>query len=257
MMKLTDARAAGLVTAAAFTASAAHIVSVVSETNPLAVALAYPLGIDGLIYVGLRAMQGGRNIVGGTALLIGAAYSLLFNADAENAITMDPLLIAASMPVCFFAAVLIAHTAKPVAEQEAREVVREVPVEVVREVERVVREYPELLPIAPFSTMDVKPRAAVAARKPRAPRIESKVETPGTPGRKVGWDVPKAVALMDEGRSTVEIAGMLPAPFKSIQRARRVLDLVRTTDLGDVEIRAAIQNQLSLATIAAIRKAAK
>ncbi len=247
MMKLTDARAAGLVTAAAFTASAAHIVAVVNETNPLGVALAYPLGIDGLIYVGLRAMQGGRNIVGGTALLIGAVYSLLFNADAENAITMDPLLIAASMPVCFFAAVLIAHTAKPAAEPEVREVVREVPVEVVREVERVVT--PTLLPIVPFT-----PRRAVAARKPRAPRVESKV---GIPGRKVGWDVPKAVALMDEGRSTVEIAEMLSAPFKSIQRARRVLAHVRTGILSDAEICNAINAQLSTSTIAAIRKAAK
>lgn len=255
-MKIKSEYVPGMVTAAAFTASAAHIVSVVDQTNPLLVAFAYPLGIDGLIYVGIDAMQKGRKAVGTVALLVGSLYSLLFNADAENALTMHPLLIAASMPVCLFASFLIAYTGRKPVEPEVRivevEKVVEVPVEVRVEVpvEKIVREYPTLLPIAP-------PAKKAAPRRPRpTPKATSSEVETKTAGRSIGWDIAEAVRLMDEGKTNDEVGSKVGVASKQIQRSRRVLGFVRSSDMTDAEIRETIGNQLSIATIAAIRKAA-
>ena len=59
-LNIKSEAAAGVVAGASFIASAGHIVSVVNETNALAFALVYPIGIDGLLYVGIRAVQTGR-----------------------------------------------------------------------------------------------------------------------------------------------------------------------------------------------------
>lgn len=249
-MKIKAEYVPSMVTAAAFTASAAHIVSVVNETNPLLVAFAYPLGIDGLIYVGIDAMQKGRKAVGALALFIGSAYSLLFNADAENAIHMDPMLIAASMPVCLFASFLIAYSGKKTASEVVERIVEKV-VEI--PVERIVTAYPTLLPIAPPAAKPA-PRKTVAAPKPR-PAISSRPETK-TAGRSISWDVAEAVRLMDEGKTNDEVGSKVGTAPKQIQRARRVLGFVRSSDMTDAEIRETISNQLSMPTIAAIRKAA-
>lgn len=251
-MKIKSEYVPTMVTAAAFTASAAHIVTVVNETNPLLVAFAYPLGIDGLIYVGIDAMQKGRKAVGAVALLIGSAYSLLFNAQAEKALEMPKLLIAASMPVCLFASFLIAYTGKAAKVAEVVERIVEVEKLVEVPVEKIVREYPTLLPIAP-------PAAKPAPRKPAAPRqpkpTSSEVETK-TAGRSISWDVAEAVRLMDEGRTNDEVGTKVGTAPKQIQRARRVLGFVRSSDMTDAEIRETISNQLSIPVIAAIRKVA-
>lgn len=213
---LSSHRAAGLVTAAAFTASAAHIVTVVDQTNWIGFALAYPLGIDGLIYVGIRALQEGRKAAGLLAVFVGAVYSLLFNADAENAIQMDPLLIAASMPVCLFASFVIVHTGQAkTPEVEIREVVKE------------VRTYPELLPIAPFSVTQVRPVSPAPVLpvpvSPAAPRVPRTSRTQ--------WDVLKAVHILmdpEDTRTDANIGDLVGVGAKMIQRTRRAVRLLKS-----------------------------
>jgi len=253
---LKSPTAAGAVTLASFAASAQHIVSVVNETNPLAVSLVYPIGIDGLLYVGIRAMQTGRKKVGAVALLVGAAYSLLFNADAENAIKMDPLLIAASMPICFLAAILIESTAK-----QAEEI--EVPAAAPQIVTKTVA--PALLPIVPFvkplpapaprwvhagirHTLPIVPLAApAAAPKPKpAPRPETKTDAPKTEakpsaGRVASWDVEKAVRLHADGRTDEDVLllvdGLTAKPWQRTKRAIKIMTQdASTTDESVSEI---------------------
>jgi hypothetical protein len=245
-MKLTKSpTAAGVVTAAAFAASAAHIFSVVAESNSPYVSWVYPIGIDGLIFVGLRAMQTGRKAVGGIALGIGAAYSLMFNAHAEHAFTMPAWLIAAAMPICFFAAVLIETTASK--EAEVEEIAPQIITKTVA---------PALLPIVPFTP---KPVAA-----PKAPRIERPVSAaPVSPagrtsgGRVASWDVEKAVALIEDGRTDVDVLatvdGLTAKPLQRTKRAVRLL--AEDASRSDVEV-ATVVGQ-SAAHIARVRAAMK
>lgn len=240
--------AAGIVTAAAFAASAAHIVKVVDATNPIGVALAYPIGIDGLIFVGIRAMQTGRKGVGAVALFIGAAYSLLFNAHAEGALTMHPMLIAASMPVAFFAAVLIETTAKPAVEAEPE----------VRVVEKIVEKVvpPALLPIAPLAPK-AAPKAPTYRRPVSAAPVSPAAGRTGA-GRIATWDVEKAVEIIkdEDGRTNEEIAAVVGTNAKAVQRTRRAYVLITTTDKTDEEINVEMKNSVSVAHIARVRAAA-
>lgn len=229
-----DRLVAGAVAGAAFIASAAHIVSVVGETNHIIFALAYPLGIDGLIYIGIRAAQSGRRWAGFFGILVGAVYSMLFNADAEGAIEMHRMLVAISMPVSMLVSFGIVHGNHG----------KKAPVEPVeRIVEKVVQVevpvLPELLPIVPFQpTVQTVRNASV----------------PTGQGRKVTWDVEKAISLMDEGRTNDEIASVLGVGVKSLQRTRRVLTMVRdTTDADDL---IAIRGQVSTGHVARVRAAA-
>lgn len=211
-LNLRSETAAAIVAGASFTASAGHIVTVVNETNPIALALVYPIGIDGLIYVGIRALQSRRPIAGLSALLIGGFYSLAFNAHAEGAVHMGALLIAASMPVCMMVAFVIEATAKKAEEvkPETREVVKT----------ETVRVYPELLPIVPPAK-----RPAVAARKPRPAAVTARTETKG--GRVAAWDVEKAVRLLADGRTDADILaavdGLTAKPWQRTKRAARMI----------------------------------
>ncbi len=223
-MKISSHAAAGVVTGAAFIASAAHIVAVVDETNWIGFALAYPIGIDGLIFVGIKALQERRVKAGLMAVLIGAVYSLLFNADAEQALKMDPLLIAASMPVCLFASFVIVHTGHRVVEHVCPEPERvEVPGP-----ERVVyvdREVPASGRVVP-----VEGRSGTRfVRAPEVPASPAPVRTRVPVSRgSVSWDVDLAVKLMAEGtRTDTEIGSQVGTGYKMIQRARRALNLLR------------------------------
>lgn len=237
-LNLKSPSAAGIVAGAAFIASAGHIVSVVDETNPIWFALAYPIGIDGLIYVGIRAMQTQRFISGGIALLIGAIYSLAFNGHAEGAFTMPALMIASSMPVAMFAAFLIEATGEKTPE----------PIEEPKTVA------PTLLPIAPFVPKPVRVQATVTKT---AKAVETKPETKAlTDGRKTGgrvasWDVEKAVALLMDGRTNDEVASMVGTNAKAVQRTRRVLKTTGTdAEVGTI-------TGLSAAHVARVRAAMK
>jgi len=256
-----DEIVAGGVAGAAFFASAAHIVSVVHETNHLAFSLVYPLGIDGLIYVGIRAVQQGRKKAGFAAILVGALYSLAFNAHAEGAFTMSKLLVAASMPIAMLVSFAIVHTGHkveeipaPVATPIAVPVAKPIPARVSYPVRpALVRPATAFLPIVPKAA-PVRIKATVPVRPtPTRPAITVR---PSTTGRTIAWDVRVAVELMDEGRTNDEIGTKVGTAPKQIQRARRVLGFVRTTAMTDTDIHATITGALSLPVIAAIREAA-
>ncbi len=248
-MKFTKSpTAAGIVAGAAFIASAGHIVHVVSETNPVWFALAYPIGIDGLIYVGIRAMQNRRFVSGAIALLIGAVYSLAFNGHAEGAFTMPPLMIASSMPVAMFAAFLIEAIGEPEKEIEAPAAAPQIITKTVA---------PALLPIVPFAPKPIAPKPTVKAiASPAGRTVFVKDETPKTDGRKTGgrtagWDVEKAVALIEDGRTNAEVASTVGTNEKAIQRTRRAMK----TEGTDAEV--ATITGLSAAHVARVRAAMK
>lgn len=226
-MKFTKTpSAAAIVAGASFIASAGHIVSVVDETNPIWFALAYPIGIDGLIYVGIRAMQGKRFLAGAVALLIGAIYSLAFNAHAEGALTMPALMIASSMPVAMFAAFLIEHSGEKAEEIEA----------------------PAPAP-APVHVPATVPAPVKIAAKPTRPAI-----TDGRKGsgRTAAWDVEKAVRLLADGRTNEEIASTVGTNTKAIQRTKRAGRMIED-GMADAEIATTVG--VSVAHVARIRAA--
>lgn len=248
-----DELVAGGVALAAFLSSAQHIYAVCALAgNPGLVAAIHPLGIDGLVYIGIRAMQRGNKGAGASAIAYGALYSLAFNAASYGAFPMPTWALAACMPLAMVFAFLIVHgghgkIVEPI-EEEARvvEVIRtverivevdvEVPVEVIRTVEKIVEvDVPTYVPVpsrtrpapaspsnpgqsVPSLDVDVKPRT-----RPRDVDVDAT-----RAGRTAAWDVEKAVALLDEGRTHQEIGDAVGISFKPIQRTARALRLIRT-----------------------------
>lgn len=244
--------APAIVAGAAFLASAGHIVSVVDATNPLFFALAYPIGIDGLLYVGIKAMRERRYVVGTIGLLIGAFFSLAFNAHAENALRMDPLLIAASMPVCLLAAFVIEHIgskAVEIVEIEKIVEVEKIVTETV-EVEKIVTVLPDLLPIVPLAPKS-KPEPKKTETKKDAPRTQAGA------GRVAAWDVEKAVRLHADGRTDEDVLllvdGLTAKPW---QRTKRAIKIITQDASATDESVAGIVGQ-SAAHVARIRAAMK
>lgn len=228
-----DSLVASGVAGAAFFASAAHIVEVVSETNHVAFALVYPLAIDGMIYIGIRALQSGRKFAGFSAIFTGAAYSLLFNAHAENAITMNPLLIAASMPIALLVSFIVVHTGHKTEEKaEVKEV------EKIVEIEKIVTVAPKLLPIVPAAPKPtvvptMNRRGGTTFVKADAPE-PAPVRT-STAGRKAKWDVEEAVRLLTDGRTDAEVMDASGVTDKPLQRTKRVIRLLSdTTDSAEM-----------------------
>jgi hypothetical protein len=230
-LNLKSETAAAIVAGAAFIASAGHIITVVNESNPWFVTPAYPIGIDGLIFVGIRAMQTGRKLAGTIALLIGAAYSLAFNAHAEGAITMSRFAIAASMPVCMFAAFLIEALGRKVEEVEPIVEIREVIVEKV--VEKIVEVPVEVVKIV------------------KTDRTDGPARTNSGAGRIAAWDVEKAVRLIADGRTNEDVAEAVGTNAKAIQRTRRALTLM--DEMTDEEIVTTMKNSISAAHVARVR----
>lgn len=107
-----DQLVAGGVAIAAFACSAQHIYQVAYDSgNPVPIALVHPLGLDGLIYIGMRAVQNGRRWQGWLATVYGVAMSLTFNAVSYADIAMPPAVMAVAMPLALVLAVLvIGHT---------------------------------------------------------------------------------------------------------------------------------------------------
>ncbi len=268
-LNLRSETAAAVVAGASFIASAGHIVKVVAETNALLLALVYPVGIDGLIYVGIRALQSGRRVAGTFALLIGGFYSLAFNAHAEGALHMPKLLIAASMPVCMMVAFVIEATgrkAEPVEEPAAPAA----PIET--EWDR-MQERVEMRLRAEHALHVEEMKAEFAAkfealRPVEAAPVSAAVVAPAsrpaiTDGRKAGGrvetrDVEQAVEIMrdEDGRTNEEIASIVGTNAKAVQRPRRAYVLITTTDKTDEEINEDMKNSISVAHIARVRAAA-
>jgi hypothetical protein len=214
-----DEIVAGGVAVAAFAASAQHIFHVCAVAgNPPLVAALHPAGIDGLIYIGIRAMQGGNKRAGGFAIAYGAVYSLAFNAASYGGLKMPVWALAACMPLAMFFAFLIVHAAPKPAAEPAPEVVAGPASEIVAEAEQI--------------TMD----AVTYIPRPSETRTGRTDGTDGR-GRVAKWDVEKAIRLMDEGRTNAEIASTLgDVGEKPVQRTRRALGLVRSSDATDAEI---------------------
>jgi hypothetical protein len=245
--------AAGIVAGAAFIASAGHIVSVVSETNPIWFALAYPIGIDGLIYVGIRSLQEKRFLSGTIALLIGAVYSLAFNAHAEGALVMPALMIASSMPVAMFAAFLIEAFGAKDADIEAPAAAPQIITKTVA---------PALLPIAPFAPKPVAAPKVIAVASPAGRTVfvkadVAKTDAPKTSGRKATWDVEKTVGLIEDGRTDADVLGTVDGlTAKPLQRTKRAVRLL-TEDASQTDAEIASTVGQSAAHIARVRAAMK
>lgn len=191
-----DTIVAGAVAAAAFASSAAHIFEVTEDAgNHWSVAAIHPLGIDGLIYIGIRAMQRGNRIAGASAIAYGAAYSLWFNAASYGDFQMPVWALAACMPLAMFFAFLIVHGRT----EKVEEIVTE------EKAEETVHPVVEVAPV-------------VEVTKPI--RITSKPET----GPRVAWDMSKAVTMLTEGRPIADVVAATGAGVKSIQRVKRALD---------------------------------
>ncbi len=264
LSKFIDAPA--IVAGAAFLASAGHIVSVVDETNHLIFALAYPIGIDGLLYVGMKAMKEKRFGVGTLALVIGTFFSLAFNFHAEGAVVVPRIIIAASMPVCLLAAFVIEHIgrkdAEPVEIPAAVPVTAPaapvaIPAPAIRWVAAGAR---WTLPIIPLSApAPIRAKASVA-RKPRtvaAPAARPAIEDGSTKaGRAAAWDVEKAVRLLADGRTNEDVAEAVGTNAKAIQRTKRATVLITgDASLTDEQVSEMMNRDVSAAHVARVRAA--
>lgn len=224
-----DALVAGGVAGAAFIASAQHIWHVtVDAGNPGLIAALHPAAIDGLIYIGIRAVQRGQRRSGTFALFYGAAYSLAFNAASYGGFRMHWIALAACLPIALVAAVLIVHGSHaPVAAEP--------------EVVRVAR---ELLPIVPL-VHAVTPRPS-AVRVPRQRAVH-----PVSGGPAIGWDLDKVVDMLQRGEADAAIMSASGVSAKGLQRARRAVRAVAGGQT-DVDI---IKGDLTAAFVAKVRKA--
>jgi uncharacterized protein YerC len=228
-----DEIVAGGVALSAFAASAQHIFHVTAAAgNPDVVAALHPAGIDGLIYIGIRAMQQGNKKAGGLAIAYGAGYSLAFNAASYGGFVMPVWALAACMPLAMFLAFLIVHGGHKVVQAAVETV------EVIREVQVL----PQLLPIVPLAPKAQAPALPVAVAKSRT--------------RAAGWDVEKAVAMIVDGKSDQEIMEVVEGigNVKTLQRNRRVVKLLQA-GMTPEDIKAEVTPPMSLAHITRVQAA--
>jgi uncharacterized protein YerC len=228
-----DEIVAGGVALSAFAASAQHIFHVTAAAgNPDVVAALHPAGIDGLIYIGIRAMQQGNKKAGGLAIAYGAGYSLAFNAASYGGFVMPVWALAACMPLAMFLAFLIVHGGHKMVQAAVETV------EVVREVQVL----PQLLPIAPLAPKVQAPALPVAVAKSRT--------------RAAGWDVEKAVAMILDGKTDAEIMEVVAGigNVKTLQRNRRVVKLI-SSGMTPEDIKAEVTPPMSLAHITRVHAA--
>jgi hypothetical protein len=262
-LNLKSETAAAIVSGASFIASAGHIVKVVDETNPLFLSLVYPIGIDGLIYVGIRALQAGRVFAGMAAIAMGGFYSLAFNAHAEQAFHMSRLLVAASMPACMMVAMAIEATgrkAKKIEVPVPAPIATPAPVAVpaiavqTRSITWVGAGARYTLPIVSAKApAPVRVKATVPAA-PAAPRAKAITATASTRGRVATWDVEKAVRLITDGRTNAEVAETVGTNEKAVQRTRRSVRMVQQDASTPDELIAETVG-LSVAHVARVRAA--
>lgn len=209
-----DEIVAGIVAGGAFIASAAHIITVAVESgNHPAIAAVHAIGIDGLIYIGIRAMQRGQRLSGGAALIYGAAVSLIFNAASYGAFAMPKIVIAFTMPVALLLAVLVvhgSHTEDTDTEDTATRT--HVRLDVHRQSVPVSR------PTAPVPTQVVHPAPATVSGEVVRPE-PAKAITRKPHARQ--WDVEQATRMiMTTPLSNHEIAAQVGTSYKTIQRLR-------------------------------------
>lgn len=96
--------------ASAFACSAMHIYSVALDAgNPWPIAVVHPLGLDGLIYIGIRAVQRGHRVTGWLGTIYGVGMSLAFNAASYADTDLPTWVMALAMPAALVLAVLVVH----------------------------------------------------------------------------------------------------------------------------------------------------
>lgn len=113
-----DQLVAGGVAIAAFACSATHIYTVAKASGNIApIAAVHPIGLDGLIYIGMRAVSNGRRWQGWLATIYGVAMSLTFNAVSYAGVGMPAAVMAVAMPLALVLGVLVVgHERVTVAE---------------------------------------------------------------------------------------------------------------------------------------------
>lgn len=110
-----DQLVAGGVAAAAFACSATHIYTVAKASgNAAIIAAVHPIGLDGLIYIGMRAVSSGRRWQGWLATTYGVAMSLTFNAVSYAHVSMPAAVMAVAMPLALVLGVLVVGHGQPV-----------------------------------------------------------------------------------------------------------------------------------------------
>jgi hypothetical protein len=206
-MKLNrDELVAGGVALAAFACSAAHIYSVAeAQGNPWFIAALHPIGLDGLIFVGLRNLKRAP-AAGWIAAGYGAVMSLAFNGASYAETEMPWWLMAATMPLAMvlgFVVIHAGHRDRP-ADVPAVPVPRARPVRVPATVPPA--DVPASVPVPAVPTLTVVPAV------------------PSSRSRKA-WDKDKARTLLAEGRPRREIADLCGVDRKSIDRLAQAVGM--------------------------------
>jgi len=212
-----DQIVAGGVAGAAFVCSATHIYQVAVETgNHWAVAAVHPLGLDGLIYIGMRAVSGGRRWQGWLATVYGVGMSLTFNAVSYAGVDMPAPLMAVAMPIALVLGVLV--VGHKVSTPDV------LPVDTAQDMSTPAVSTPRSRRVRP-APADVHPLIEVADAAVSAVRDMSTTAPAPAPAR-VGPAVEqseddrkeKARRMRAEGRSLTEVAAALGVSTKTVQR---------------------------------------
>ena len=204
-----DEIVAGTVAGAAFIASAQHIWNVAHEAgNHAVVAALHPVALDGLIYIGLRAMMKGHKRSGLFTIAVGAGYSLAFNGASYGGFQMPVWALAACLPASLILAAIMVHGKRD--EPTPAPVERVVRVDVPR----------PLLPIVPLVHMTPVPAPPV-----RVPSTSTRAlsNRPTSGGPAVQWDMDKVVRMIQEGTSVQDIRDAADVSAKVVQRTTRVV----------------------------------
>jgi len=170
-----DQWVAGGVTLAAFACSAQHIYAVaVDAENPWPIALAHPLGLDGLIYIGIRAVQRGQRVAGWLATSYGVGMSLAFNRASYADEPLPTWVMALAMPAALVLAVLVVHGARdpepapvPMPRPATRRIPRAAQPDSAPEPVKTIPEPPEQHPEQPVHVQPDKPAEPPPADNPQ------------------------------------------------------------------------------------------
>lgn len=220
---LRDNIVAGSVAVMAFAASASHIITVATEAgNWPPISVAHALGIDGLIYIGIRAMQRGAKAAGLMAMVYGAAISLIFNAASYGAFSMPKIVIAFTMPVAMLLAFLVVHSGH--GEDNGTEDKSE---------DKATRTHVRL-DVQRESVPLSRPAAVPMSRPATVPAVLTEVVQPAArkeitraPINK--WDVAHATRMIEAGTmNNEEIGAVVGTSAKTIQRLRKKINEAST-----------------------------
>lgn len=231
-MKLNrDMAVAGLVAGCAFAASAQHIYSVAyAAGNPPFIAAIHAVGIDGLIYVGIRATQDGKRTAGFSAIVYGAVISLTFNAASYKHVALPWWMIGATMPIAMLLAFAVVHGGHKPADGQAEESRTRVDIGVRVQHESHSVQAPPVQAVTVQAPPVVQRPAVVIPEPARVVQPSRPAITSSTRRPRVAWDVERATELINSGAgSDMEIARIVigdhagEADRKRVQRLRKTL----------------------------------